>query len=206
MSMEKMDSFFKNDKLLGQEDSDIKQQKLILEQDVRILEGDENVERIDNTVFLWFQAGSKRNILEFQKAFQIRYRNYDAGIRDCTYIVRGRTFTDLSCMKGETVVEIDDKKDKDDVYEVRAYSDGRKFIFHGSTKPTFDFADREWDHYGDLAVYADEQGVNLIHCSYGYKIPRIDIYLGLKKAGPFFAPILEHLQCGDFGIEMESQE
>ncbi len=171
---------------MGQEDSVIKQQRLILEQDVRILEGNVNVKMLNQLEFLWSRTGSERNTLEFRKMFQIE--NNDVGIRDCTYIVRGRTFTDLSCMMGDTIMEIDDQ------CEVRAYPDGVKFIFHGSTKPTFDFADREWDHYVALAIYADEQGVNLIHCSYGYKIPRIDIYLGLKRAGAFFAPFLKYLQ------------
>lgn len=181
-----------------------KMSKFFSEQEVRILKGDVSVESLDQSEFLWSQTEGIRNMLVFEKAIQIRYKNFAQGIRDCTYRVHGRTFTDLNCMKGETVMEIEDKEDKDDVYEVRVYPDGGKFIFYGSIKPTFDSGDREWDHYGDMAVYADEHGINLIQCSYGYKIPRINIYIGLKKAGPFLTPILEYLQCGDFGIEMES--
>lgn len=213
MFFKKMRKFLKDGKRMKQENLTMEQDTVIPEQenmdskrDIQILQGDVNVKMLDKTDFLWFQTDDKRNILVFEKAFEISYENSDKGIRDCTYMVRGRTFTDLSCMKGETIKEIEGKEHTDDVYEVRAYPDGGRFIYHSIIKPTFDSGDREWDHYGALAVYADEQGINLIHCSYGYKIPRIKIYLGLKKAGPFFAPILEYLQCSDFGTEVEPQE
>lgn len=175
-----------------------KHEDLDLKQDAQILQGDADMALLDKAEFHWLEY---RNVLSFEKAYRINRKSYDTGIRDCIYIIRGRMFTDLSCMKGETIMKIEDEKSKNDVYELRAYPDGGKFIFYVGTKPIFDSGDREWDHYSAVAVYADEQGVNLIHCTHGYKIPRIDIYLGLKKAGPFFATVLKHLQCDGFRIE-----
>ena len=34
------------------------------------------------------------------------------------------------------------------------------------------------------AVYFDVNGVNLLHCRHGYKVPEIEICLGLEKSVP----------------------
>lgn len=150
--------------------------------EIRILEGDVDLELLDKAECYWIERG---NVLCFEKAYRINRRNYDTGIHNCTYTVHGRTFTDLSCMKGETVAKIEDgelhKSSVPDEYEIRTYPDGEKFVYCSNKKPVFDSGDHMWDEWEASAVYADGQGINLIRCSYGYKIPSITIYLGLKK-------------------------
>lgn len=149
--------------------------KLKMEDDVRILKGNARLKLLENTIFPCSRLDGGKENLEFKEAFSI-CGDSDMGIRDCAYAVHGREFTDLSCMEGFNAIKIDDE------YELREYADGKNFIFHGTQIPTFDSGDREWCSRAEMAVYCDEAGVNMIYCSYGYKIPRIDIYLGLKKA------------------------
>ncbi|MCM1235951.1 MAG: hypothetical protein NC489_38160, partial [Ruminococcus flavefaciens] len=109
------------------------------QEDVSILKGDVILKLKDEAVFVWRQEDGRKEVLEFDKRYQISRKNFDQGIHDCAYSVRGRQFLDLSWMQGEKLMETDD------ACEVRVYPDGRKFIFHESTKPVFDEGDREWD-------------------------------------------------------------
>lgn len=101
-------------------------------------------------------------------------------------------------MMGKDVMKIDEK------YELREYGDGRKFIFSSGSIPTFDSGDREWNSGAAMAIYCDEAGVNMIRSSYGYKISRIEIYLGLQRASGDFQRLVECLQCPDFGIRFDT--
>lgn len=166
--------------------------------DIRILTGNAILEPLEDTALLWRRMNGRNEKLEFKKAFSIEYKDFDVGIRDCTYVVHGREFTDLSCMMGTDVMKIDDE------YELREYDDGRRFIFYGGAIPTFDSGDREWNSSMTMAVYYDEAGVNMIYCSFGYKIPQIKIYLGLQRACSDFKRLMEFLHCPDFGIRFDT--
>lgn len=145
--------------------------------------------------YTWYESGfsSKMN-LEFEKIYELEHEDWDRGIKNCVYRVGGRTFTDLSCLKGKTIKKF--SADRDDYcYELRQYSDGAKFLFYREEIPTFDSGDREWDSDKYRAVFCDEKGVNLIHCHEGYKLPRIYICVGLKKASAEFFRWLVYIGC-----------
>ena len=141
-------------------------------------------------------SGGQRLELTFDRAYVIEHINWDYGISDCTYSIHGREFKDLSFGRGETVEEIDDS---DSIgHSLRIYPDGKKFIFAFKEIPTFDSGDRVWDSVRHVAIYCDDEGVNLIHCQHGYQISRIKIYIGLNKIAPEFSKWLNYIDCHDF--------
>lgn len=167
--------------------------------DIRILNGNVRLEQIQDTEFLWRCVNGRKEKLKFKNAFSIKHKDFATGVRDCTYVVHGRKFTDLSCMMGTDIMKIDDE------YILREYEDGRKFIFYSREIPTFDSGDREWNSETAMAVYCDEAGLNMIYSSCGYKISYIEIYLGLQNAYGDFKRFIDYLQCSDFGIRFDTK-
>ena len=73
---------------------------------------------------------------------------------------------------------------------------GTKFLFEGSSSPTFDLEDRLWSGVSKTVAYRDGGGVHLIHCMHGYQIPRIFIFLELEKSIPSFDEWMKQLDEG----------
>ena len=49
----------------------------------------------------------------------------------------------------------------------------------------------------NAVIYCDREGINLIHCRYGYAVPKISVFIGMTRAYPDFFPLLEALECAD---------
>jgi len=162
--------------------------------DIVILSGNVGVKNLLMTTYRWSGRIDGDRELEFKKAYEIYAKDWDEGIVNCIYSIHGRKFQNLSCMEGNTLQEI---QDDDDHYEVREHADGTKFVFSWGSIPTFDFGDREWDSMYKAAIYADAEGIHMISCSHGYRIPRIKVYIGLVRSFPALAELLSCLGCGN---------
>lgn len=149
-------------------------------QTVMVLQGDVELEALSNTACPWYDPDSREREIQFREGYMIERISWEKGIQDCIYQVKGRTFTDLSFTKGETLAEYPGND------EIRRHADGTKFWFSYSSIPTFDEGDWLWDHIHHLAVYWDGDEVVLISCRHGAKIPRIKIYVGLEKSHAAF--------------------
>lgn len=163
---------------------------------VKILSG-ENVELTvcKENVYIWREADFRiKMTLEFEKIYELEHVDWDYGIKNCVYSVNGRNFKDLNCMRGHVIKKFPMTRD-DCGYELRKYSDGKKFLFYWEDIPTFDDGDREWDSMKYRAVFCDENGVNVIHCHEGYKLPRIRICIGMKKVSAEFLRWLVYIGC-----------
>lgn len=164
--------------------------------EVKILSG-KNVElkTVEEKIFKWCEPSFKTVMtLEFAECFEIRHVDWDEGIRDCVYQINEKTFTDLSCMKGEVKIKFPSTRD-DYSYQIRQNSDGEKFLRYWEEIPTFDSGDRDWDSDKLRALYVDSKGINLIHCHVGYQLPYIKICVGLKKASPAIIRWLNYIGC-----------
>ena len=153
--------------------------------DVVIVNGKGIVSVIRKPVYRWSGRISEDRELVFKRAYEIAPPRVGEGISDLVFQVHDREFEDLSFLKGETLQEFSDG------YEIRRHADGTKFLFSYSSVPTFDSGDREWDSISHIVVYADDAGINMIHCRHGYAIPRIKVYVGLMKTVPAFTTWLE---------------
>lgn len=160
-------------------------------QDIVILSGEATVTSLSKPSYQWAGRINEDRELIFKHAYKIERRSWDRGIENCFYRVHNREFKDLSCMSGDTLQKFPDD------YEIREHADGTKFMFSYGSIPTFDSADREWDSMCHTAVYCDDYGINMIRCRHGYKIPHIEIYLGLIKSIPGFSAWLKLLGCDD---------
>lgn len=150
---------------------------------------------VEETTFIWREPNFKPNMtLEFSKAYEIRRIDWNEGIHDCVWQLNGRTFTDMSCLKGKTIKKFYTGRD-DYSYHLRQYEDGKKFLLYYEEIPTFDSGDREWDSMKLRALFCDDYGVNLVHCHEGYKLPSIKIRVGLKKASAEFLRWLIYIGC-----------
>ena len=47
-----------------------------------------------------------------------------------------------------------------------------------------------------IAVYRDSLGINLISCRHGYAIPRINVFIGLRKVPQLFEKWLKVIEQG----------
>ena len=162
---------------------------------VLILEGEYTLKPASVTHFDWEDMEGKRYRLDFEAAYTIEPNSLSGAIRNCVYQVSGQRFKDLSFMKGKITKQIF-AKDKYGVrvnYDVIRYPSGIKSLKHYHNIPTFDSDDREWDGDYCVAIYQGETGINLLHSQSGYKIPRIHIFLGLKKSEPDFSEWLGYL-------------
>lgn len=129
--------------------------------------------------------------VEFIRAYELENSAHD-DIENCVYRVNGREFTDLSFAKGTLLENL--KGDERNGVKLKQYEDGTKFLLFHYNVPTFDSSDREYDGNCLAAVYRDDSGVKLIHCHYGYKLPRICFYLNLKKSNEEFDKLLEYIK------------
>ncbi len=159
--------------------------------DIVILNGNVSVKSLPTTTYPWAGPVDGDRDLGFKRAYEICAEDWNKGIVDCVYSIHGRKFQDLSCMEGKILQKFQDRYQ--DGYEVREHTDGTKFIFSCGIIPTFDSGDREWDSVGEIAIYADTEGIDLIHCNHGYKIPRIKVYIGLTRSTPAFTELLKYL-------------
>ena len=168
--------------------------------DVVLVKKNATLSRLKNNIFKWpsphrYSSADKHKkiSLEFARAYVIRYRSdYRNGLKNCVYQIHGREFTDLNFAKGEILKTFEDSTRKD-LFEVRQYPDGKKFIYHFYDIPTFDAEDRDWDGDGDVVVFRDNDGVNLISCRSGYYIPEIEIFVGLQTQDADFEKFLAEL-------------
>ncbi len=151
--------------------------------------------RVTDYEYKNFHCGSceiKNFKLEFERAYQLESSTFERDIENCTYRINGRAFTDLSFAKG-TVLENLQGDEKYGV-ELRQYEDGKKFLLFHYDVPTFDVYDREYDGTCVFSAYIDDTGVKLIHCHYGYKLPRICFYMNLKQSCEAFDKLLEYIK------------
>ena len=81
----------------------------------------------------------------------------------------------------------------DNECEIREYPDGKRFLYVYERVPIFDSDDAEWGDRKYTSVYADVNGINLIHSYCGYKVGRVEIYLGLKESIPALDEYLKYL-------------
>ena len=93
----------------------------------------------------------------------------------------------ITFLEGDVIRELADDMD------IRLHEDGTRFVFSYTDIPTFDSGDREWDSMAHIALYRDEKGVNLLHCRHGYRIPQIEVCLGLTNTVPEVTEWLELL-------------
>ena len=112
--------------------------------------------------------------LEFAQRFEIAPKNSGGAVDNCSYSVRGRNFVDLSFRDGEKISDLGEST------ELRRHADGTKFVYQYEDIPVFDSFDGYFDSFDEWIFYRDG-GINLIRCRHGVAIPKINIYLGLKK-------------------------
>lgn len=163
---------------------------------VVILSGENVVlDPVDELTFVWREPNFEPNMtFEFSKVYEIRRTDWSEGVRNCVWQLHGRTFQDMSCLKGKVIKKFYTGRE-DYSYQLRQYEDGKKFLFYSEEIPTFDSGDREWDSMKYRALFCDDYGVNLIHCHEGYKLPRISICVGLKKASAEVMRWLIYIGC-----------
>lgn len=161
---------------------------MISSKDIEVFSGNVVIEQIDKPVFNWEGQFDDDRELLFKSAYEIAHSCIEEGISNLTFRVHHRFFQNLSFLEGEILQEFPRG------YGIRRHADGTKFLFSYKEIPTFDSGDREWDSMRHIAVYADEMGINLIHCSHGYAVPRIQVYIGLVKSIPAFNEWLEMLR------------
>ena len=169
-------------------------------EDVVIIQGNVIVKEISKPIFEWSGKADDDRELVFNRAYEIAPPYLGEGISNMVFRVHNREFKDLSFLNGETLQEYPHHN------EIRKHADGTKFMFSYNNIPTFDSGDREWDSAVHITVYADESGINLIHCRHGYKVPRIKVYIGLQKSIPAFTEWLEKLENADQDMEKSIEE
>ena len=156
---------------------------------VKVFSDKVSLKELQDTKFQWRGNYKEDRELIFEQAFCIERIDWNEGIKDCEYTVHKRRFTDLSFLAGRTI-----EKYPDD-YEIRVHKDRTKFLFSYVSIPTFDSGDRVWDSMHHSAVYCDDEDIILIDCCHGYAIPRIKIYIGLKRSVPALTEWLKLLGC-----------
>lgn len=162
--------------------------------EVEVLEGDLTVIRQKKNSYRLREPGQKFVLLNFSQAYELERKNRDVGIQDCVYQIHEKIFKDLSCMKGKTIKKFPCDR-SDQIFELRQYESGENFLYHFEEIPTFDSDDRVWDSAKKTALYLDSAGINLITCHHGYRLPRIQIFLGLQEAEEIFFKWLPYLNC-----------
>ena len=148
--------------------------------DVSIARRKALLRELPNPTFAWENGNGKVCELIFQRAYSIDKKKWDADISGCAYRIHRRKFRDLSFMEGEVVRALPDGG------EVRAHADGTRFLYFHKNIPTFDSEDRTWDGNGQTVAYRDDAGTHLIYCRHGYRIPKIQVFIGLVKSAPEF--------------------
>ena len=156
----------------------------------------------DSTTYYLTKTGGK---LEFDRASEIHHITYEESLYGCEYRVHSKQFKDMSFVIGYEVKELTDG------ISIRKYKDGTEFLLLHEKVPTFDSADREWDSDRVVVMYVDEYGITLIDCQYGYRIPNIEVYCGLKKSTKKINELLREIGCDEelienLPIESETEE
>lgn len=159
---------------------------------VKVLSGDVVLNRLEDTVCHWEEPRNKRYKLIFEQAFEIERKDWDKSLQDCDYEVCGRKFHDIDFLDGTTLKTFYD--DDGDGLKLKTFSDGKKFLYRYEEVPTFDSDDRVWDSIDEFGLFYSD-GVHMINCRHGYRIPRIVIYLNLQKADRDFVCRLLYIGC-----------
>ena len=142
------------------------------------------------TTYKWTPPGDREQIkLEFEEKYELEHKKRNSGIDDCRYKVRDREFIDLSFRNGKRLKELYNHFGNGQ--ELREYDDGQKFIYQYEDIPVFDSGDAIWDNINEFVLFRDPKGINLIRSQHGCEIPKISIYLRLKKAEPLIEQLLE---------------
>ena len=155
--------------------------------DIKVLTEEYKVESLDSTTYYLTKTGGT---LEFDHAFRICHISFGTSMHNCEYRVHSKQFKDLSFVKGEKV------KDLPDGISIRKYEDDTKFLYFHEDIPTFDSGDRDWDSDRVVVMYVDND-VTLIHCRFGYGIPRIEVYCGLKQSTERINDLLREIGCDE---------
>lgn len=160
---------------------------------VIILKGKASLRVLDEAVFIWPVQYPEDGRISFTEAYRIESSlSRNDGLNKCMYSVMGRKFQDLSFTDGETIQKFD-VNHEDNECELREYDDGRKFLYFYERVPIFDSYDCEWGDRKYTSIYADINGVNLIHSYCGYKVGSVEVYLGLKESIPALNEYLKYL-------------
>ena len=167
---------------------------MIDRRNVVVLSGTAELNELPNPACEWSGRIDEDRTLVFTNAYSIERKDWSHGIENCVYRVHDREFTDLSCMSGKTLQKYSDGS------ELREHEDGTVFLFSRGSIPTFDSGDREWDSMSLTALCCDSEGVTLIRCCRGYKIPKITIYTGLRKTTREFTEWLNRLPAAEKGL------
>ena len=155
-------------------------------EDIALFTEGYKIESLDSTTYYLTKTGGT---LEFDRASVICHISFCEPMHNCEYRVHSKQFKDLSFVKGEKV------KDLSDGISIRKYEDGTRYLYFHEEIPTFDSGDRDWDSDRVVVMYVDEDGVTLIHCRFGYGIPRIEVYCRLKKSTEKVNELLRELGC-----------
>ena len=159
---------------------------------VIILNGKASLRMLDESVFMWTVPYPQDGRIYFTEAYRIESSlSDDNGLDKCVYSVMGRKFQDLSFADGKKIQLIETHNDTK--CALCEYDDGTKFLYVYERVPIFDSYDAEWGDRKYTSVYADINGVNLIHSYCGYKVGSIEIYLGLTKSVPVLDEYLKYL-------------
>lgn len=129
----------------------------------------------------------REDMLIFKTICKIEPTNRSEGVTGCCFRVRRRAFRDLSFQEGRVIQSYGEG------CELREHEDGTGFLFFEEDIPTFDSEDREWDSVNQITLYEDAGEILLICCKHGYRIPRIEVYIGLVHATTEFAEWLKRL-------------
>ena len=141
------------------------------------------------TTYKWTPTGAREQIkLEFEEKYELKHKHRNSGIDDCRYRVRDREFIDLSFRNGKRLKELCNHFGNGQ--ELREYDDGQKFIYQYEDIPVFDSGDAIWDNINEFVMFRDSKGINLIRSQHGCEIPKISIYLRLKKPEPLIEKLL----------------
>ena len=164
--------------------------------EIEILSENADLTMEEDAVFRFPGSVDENRDLHFRCHYTMRYRDYSSGIKDCDYAIHGKQFRDLSFMGGDEIEALDGG------FKVKkSAGKGNLVITYYADIPTFDSADREWDSDYDFALYHDSEGVDALMCRSGYKISKINAYIGLVKALLNIKEMLMRIGCPDFGIE-----
>ncbi len=160
---------------------------------IKILSGKATLKRLEKTSCSWIDSTGEKITLEFSQAYEIERDNYNEGLQDCEYLIHCRKFVDLDFMDNKTLKTFFD--DNNTGYRLKKFEDGQKFLYSYEDVPTFDSDDRVWDSIDEFGIFFDDEGIHMINCRHGYKIPRIKIYLNLQKADKDFLRWLIYIGC-----------
>ena len=156
--------------------------------DVRVLSGNAVLKDNETPVFYWEgETYGEGGNITFKRAYMIETKDMSDNISDLTFQVHDREFQNFSFARGRKLKE-------NDLYEIRKHKDRTIFIFRYTELPTFDEGDRTYGSDRIIVLYEDAEGINLIECTYGYVIRRIEVYIGMINSNKSVDKCLEKLR------------